>query len=306
MGLGAFFQKLKDGLAKTRAVFTEKVKTLLLGSRLDADTLEQLEELMIAADLGVELTTHVIDRLNTQCKNKEFTKDDDIIQLLRQEIRATLDTGDTALHFATQKPTIILIAGVNGSGKTTSIAKLTNYLRKQGKTVLLCAGDTFRAAAVEQLSIWAERLGVEIVKQATGADPAAVCFTAVDAGISRGVDVILIDTAGRLHTQTNLMNELEKIRRIVERKIPGAPHETLLVIDATTGQNGIQQAKQFNASVKVTGLILSKLDGTAKGGVIVQIKKALGIPVKFIGMGEHIDALQPFDPDAFVDALLES
>ncbi|MFC1587236.1 signal recognition particle-docking protein FtsY [Planctomycetota bacterium] len=299
------FKKLKDGLSKTRKAFTEKVKILLQGRRLDDDTLGELEELMVSSDMGVGLSMEVIEGLAGKYKNKEFTQEDDILGILKQEIRVYLGQADREMAFATSGPTVILVAGVNGSGKTTSIAKIAAMLKQQGHKVMVAAGDTFRAAAVEQLSIWAERVGVDIVKHQTGADPAAVCFDALDAACARDIDVVIVDTAGRLHTQVNLMNELQKINRVIKNKIPDAPHETLLVLDATTGQNGLQQAKKFDDAIDISGLILAKLDGTAKGGVVIVIEKELDIPLKFIGTGENLEDFARFDPDEFVDALFD-
>ena len=237
------------------------------------------------------------------CKRGEVKGEDDVRLAMRRILLEKIGQEDAEIQFV-HKPTVILVVGVNGSGKTTSIAKLAHRFQNQGKKVLLGAGDTFRAAASDQLEIWAQRNGCDIVKQKPGADPAAVAFDAVDAGIARDADVVIIDTAGRLHTQSNLMKELDKVRRVIDRRLPGAPHETWLVLDATNGQNAIQQAKLFTASVAVTGLIVAKLDGTARGGAIFTIKEALGLPVRYIGTGEQLELLEPFDPEAFVDAIV--
>jgi len=300
MGL---FDRLKERLVKTRTALSDGITGLFRGGRpIDQALLDQLEELLYTADLGpvaAEVTTELA-RLH---KRGEVKGEDDVREALRKILFARIRQEDAEIQLD-HKPTVILVVGVNGSGKTTTIAKLAHRFQKQGKRVLLGAGDTFRAAASDQLDIWAQRNGCEIVKQKPGADPAAVAYDAVDAGIARGVDVVLIDTAGRLHTQTNLMAELDKVRRVIERRLPGAPHETWLVLDGTNGQNAIQQAKLFTASVAVTGLIVAKLDGTARGGAVFAIQGALGLPVRYIGTGEQLELLEPFDPEAFVDAIV--
>lgn len=300
MGL---FDRLKDRLAKTRTALSDGITGLFRGGRpIDQALLDQLEELLYTADLGpvaAEVTTELA-RLH---KRGEVKGEDDVREALRRILFERIRQEDGEIQLV-HKPTVILVVGVNGSGKTTSIAKLAHRFQKQGKKVLLGAGDTFRAAAADQLDIWAQRNGCEIVKQKPGADPAAVAYDAVDAGIARGADVVLIDTAGRLHTQSNLMAELDKVRRVIERRLPGAPHETWLVLDGTNGQNAIQQAKLFTASVAVTGLIVAKLDGTARGGAVFAIQGALGLPVRYIGTGEQLELLEPFDPQAFVDAIV--
>ncbi len=300
MGL---FDRLKDRLVKTRTALSDGITGLFRGGRpIDQALLDQLEELLYTADLGpvaAEVTTELA-RLH---KRGEVKGEDDVREALRRILFERIRQEDGEIQLV-QKPTVILVVGVNGSGKTTSIAKLAHRFQKQGKKVLLGAGDTFRAAAADQLDIWAQRNGCEIVKQKPGADPAAVAYDAVDAGIARGADVVLIDTAGRLHTQSNLMAELDKVRRVIERRMPGAPHETWLVLDGTNGQNAIQQAKLFTASVAVTGLIVAKLDGTARGGAVFAIQGALGLPVRYIGTGEQLELLEPFDPQAFVDAIV--
>ena len=300
MGL---FDRLKDRLVKTRTALSDGITGLFRGGRpIDQALLDQLEELLYTADLGpvaAEVTTELA-RLH---KRGEVKGEDDVREALRRILFERIRQEDGEIQLV-HKPTVILVVGVNGSGKTTSIAKLAHRFQKQGKKVLLGAGDTFRAAAADQLDIWAQRNGCEIVKQKPGADPAAVAYDAVDAGIARGADVVLIDTAGRLHTQSNLMAELDKVRRVIERRMPGAPHETWLVLDGTNGQNAIQQAKLFTASVAVTGLIVAKLDGTARGGAVFAIQGALGLPVRYIGTGEQLELLEPFDPQAFVDAIV--
>lgn len=306
--LKSIFGKVKQGLAKTRDTFIGGLRSLLLGKRLDEDLIRQLEAKLISADVGVKTTMRLVKGVREAYRSGKMQTGDEVLAYLKDELKTMWPEQDRALRFAdagSGKPTVILVAGVNGAGKTTSIAKLTKSLRDSGKTVLLGACDTFRAGAVRQLEIWSERLGVEVVKGQQGGDPAAVAFDACDAALARGVDVLVLDTAGRLHTQESLMRELGKIREIVARKIPGGPHETLLVLDATTGQNAVRQAEEFGRAVTVTGIFLAKLDGTAKGGVVIAIHDATGIPVKFVGVGERPEDVQPFDPEAFVEALFE-
>ncbi|HTN01541.1 signal recognition particle-docking protein FtsY [Planctellipticum variicoloris] len=308
-----WFDKLKQGLQKTRQLLQTDVRDLFrAGEILDEDRLEQFEARLIRTDMGVLAAGEIVEELRKRYLGRTVNVDEvwetvrgKLKELLRgsEEIAWDPDKPLSPLTFSDQKPTVILVSGVNGTGKTTSIAKLAKLLTSQGKSVMLAAGDTFRAAAVEQLAMWAERLGCQIVTRPSGADPASVAFAGCDEAVKAGVDVVLIDTAGRLHNQANLMKELEKITRVVEKRIPGAPHESLLVIDATTGQNGLNQAKAFSAAVRCTGIVLSKLDGTAKGGVTVAIRQAMGIPVKYVGVGEQIDDLELFNPDRFVDAL---
>ncbi|MCK5577995.1 MAG: signal recognition particle-docking protein FtsY, partial [Planctomycetes bacterium] len=258
------------------------------------------------ADMGVETSLKIIEDLKSAYKEGKLTGVEQVIDYLKLDLKTSLKETKAALNLSTTPPTVILVAGVNGTGKTTSIAKLAYLFQQEKKKVLLAASDTFRAAAIDQLAVWSDRIGVEIVRHQPGADPGAVAFDAAEAALARQVDYLIVDTAGRLHTKTNLMKELTKIKNVLAKKIPGAPHETLLVLDATTGQNAIIQAKQFNEAVPVTGLFLAKLDGTAKGGIIVAIKNQLNIPVKFIGLGEKSDDLEPFDADKFVDALFAS
>ena len=300
------FDRLKAGLAKTRKHFAGKLKSVFsLGRAIDESLLEDLEEALLLSDVGPNTTEQLLEAVRSGKSRGRLTTADDVQAFLQVEIAERLHVGGTELARCSDGPTIVLVCGVNGSGKTTSIGKLTNYLRKQGHTVVLGAADTFRAAAVEQLTIWSERNGVDIIKQATGADPAAVAFDACKAGLARKADYVIIDTAGRLHTQENLMQELGKIRRVTGKAVEGAPHEVLLVLDATTGQNALRQAELFNETADVTGLFVSKLDGTAKGGAVVAIRDILDVPVKFIGLGEQIDDIAPFDPDAFAAALFE-
>lgn len=308
-----WFDKLKSGLQKTRQILFTDVRDLLKsGDILTEDHLEKFGARLIRTDMGVAAADQIVAELRTkylgrtvQIEDLWKTVQDQLKQILRGSEGVTWNPDQilSPLKMATSGPTVILVAGVNGTGKTTSIAKLAKLFTSQKKKVLLAAGDTFRAAAVEQLTMWAERLGCPIVTKPAGTDPASVAFAGCDEGANLGVDVIIIDTAGRLHNQTNLMKELEKIRRVVDKRIPGAPHESLLVIDATTGQNGLVQAKAFSEAVQCTGIVLSKLDGTAKGGVTVAIRQSMGIPVKYVGVGEQIDDLELFNPDRFVEAL---
>ena len=299
-------EKLRTGLSKTRHKFSRSFRALLtVGRKIDDDLLEELEATLIGADVGVKTTSRIIDDLREAYKEKRIERAEQILEFLKTEMKSYWPETDRSLHFAPSGATVILVAGVNGTGKTTSVAKLAWLLSQSGKKVILAAADTFRAAAVEQLTIWSERTGVEIVKHQTGADPGAVAFDACDAALARKADVLLVDTAGRLHTQDHLMRELSKIRRVVERKIPGAPHEVLLVLDATTGQNAISQAQSFSEAIQVTGLILAKLDGTARGGIVVAIRDQVSLPVKFIGIGEKPEDIEPFDPEIFVEALFE-
>ncbi|MFL5342235.1 MAG: signal recognition particle-docking protein FtsY [Gemmataceae bacterium] len=294
-------QKLKQGLARTRGVFSGIAQLFGLRGKVDQNFLDQLERQLILADVGTAATAEIVDGVRQSFLDKEITGD--VKEFVQSHLRDMLTGPSEGLTYAPEKPTVVMIAGVNGSGKTTSIAKLVKRCQGEGKKVLLAACDTFRAAAVEQLTIWSERLGCEIVKNATGSDPASVAHDACDKAKARGYDVLIVDTAGRLHTQAHLMRELEKIRRVVAKAILGAPHEVLLVLDATTGQNAITQAEMFSKAVQCTGIILSKLDGSAKGGTIFAIKQKLGLPVKFIGVGEKLDDLEPFDPDTYVEAL---
>ncbi len=296
-------QHLAAGLAKTRQRLLGSLRSLLAGRSIDADLLDELEEQLITADIGVATATRIRADLEAAHRDRRLQKGEDVIEFLKAEMKQYWPEADRSVHLADSPPTVILVAGINGSGKTTSAAKLGYQFKTEGKKVCLAAADTFRAAAVEQLSIWAERIGVDIVKGSGGADPAAVAFDACDAATARGADVLLVDTAGRLHTQDNLMRELTKIRNVVAKKIPGAPHEVLLVLDATTGQNAISQARVFMQAVDVTGIFLAKLDGTAKGGIVVAIQNELKLPVKFVGIGEKPADVEPFDPESFVEAL---
>jgi fused signal recognition particle receptor len=293
--------KIKKGLSKTRGVFTGIAQLFRIRGRVDRDFLAQLEERLYLADVGTAATSEIIGQVRQSFLDKEITGD--VEAFVKQQLKGLLHSGDTGIHYNLAGPTVIMIAGVNGSGKTTSIAKLARLLQEQGRKVMVAACDTFRAAAVEQLTIWSQRIGCEIVKNQQGSDPASVAHDACERAKARQSDVVIVDTAGRLHTQAHLMRELEKIHRVVGKQIEGAPHEVLLVLDATTGQNAIVQAESFKKAVQCTGIILAKLDGTAKGGAIFGIKQKLGLPVKFIGIGEQLDDLEPFDPEAYVEAL---
>jgi fused signal recognition particle receptor len=298
----AIFDKIKQGLAKTRGVFSGVASLFRLKGRVDKDFLGELEKRLYLADVGTFATTEIVDRVRRAYLDKEITGD--VEAFVKQQLKELISSGDGAdLRFNPSGPTVIMVAGVNGSGKTTSIAKLAYKLKSDGKKVMVAACDTFRAAAVEQLTIWSERIGCEIVKNQQGSDPASVAHDACERAKARGFDVLIVDTAGRLHTQTHLMRELEKIYRIVTKQIEGAPHEVLLVLDATTGQNAIAQAESFKKTVQCSGVILAKLDGTAKGGSIFAIKQKLNLPVKFVGVGEKLDDLEPFDADGYVEAL---
>jgi fused signal recognition particle receptor len=297
--------KLKSALRKTATVLNTDVRTLFVpGRQIDEKMLAELEEKFLQADIGVKNVERIIGEIRANWRAGKIRNGEEAERIIREQFLAGWPPEDREIHFAPSGPTVILVAGINGAGKTTSIAKLAWLLKNQmNKKVMVCASDTFRAAAVEQLSIWAQRLGVEIVKHRMGSDPAAVAYDACEAAKARGFDVLIVDTAGRLHTQENLMRELTKIRDVVARRIDGAPHEVLLVLDATTGQNAIAQAKNFAAAISVTGIILAKLDGTAKGGVVFSIRDQLSIPVKFIGLGETPQDIETFDPIRFAAAL---
>jgi fused signal recognition particle receptor len=294
----------KERLGKTRDKISSSLSAILsIGRNIDDDLLDELEETLIKDDIGVETTGKLITDLREAYKNRQIGKTEDIVPFLKERIKNYWPHQDSQLKIAVSGPTVILVAGVNGSGKTTSIAKLAYILSRDNKKVIVAACDTFRAAAVEQLSIWAKRIGVEIVKHQMGSDPAAVAFDACEAAIARNVDYLILDTAGRLHTQKDLMKQLIKIRDVVSRKIEGSPNEVLLVLDGTTGQNAIAQAKMFTEAISVSGIFLAKLDGTARGGIVIAIKDQLNIPVKFIGLGEKPEDIAEFNPDTFVEAL---
>ena len=294
----------KERLGKTRDKISSSLSAVLtLGRDINDELLDKLEETLISDDIGVETTEMLVEDLREAYRNRRILKTEDIIPFLKEHIKGYWPHRDRQLHSAESGPTVILVAGVNGSGKTTSIAKLAHILSRNGEKVIVAACDTFRAAAVEQLTIWADRIGVQIVKHKSGSDPAAVAFDACEAAVARNVDFLILDTAGRLHTQKDLMRQLTKIRDVVARKIPGTPNEVMLVLDATTGQNAISQAKLFTEAIDVTGIFLAKLDGTARGGIVIAIKDQLDIPVKFIGLGETPEDIAEFDPDVFVEAL---
>jgi fused signal recognition particle receptor len=301
MVFGSFWGKLKQGLTKTRELFGGLATLFRLRGRVDNAFLDELEKTLYRADLGSSATTQIVDRVRQAFQDKEITGDVEVF--VKQQLKELLNSPQHGISYAASGPTVVMVAGVNGSGKTTSIAKLAKRCMDDGKKVIVAACDTFRAAAVEQLTIWSQRLGCDIVKTTQGSDPASVAHDACEKAKARGFDVLIVDTAGRLHTQAHLMRELEKIRRVVQKQIPGAPHEVLLVLDATSGQNAIVQAESFKKAVECTGIILAKLDGTAKGGAIFAIKRKLGLPVKFIGVGEKLDDLEVFDPEAYVEAL---
>ena len=297
----------KERLGKTRDRISSSLTTVLsIGRKIDDELLDELEETLISDDLGVETTERLITELRQAYRSRKISRSEDIIPFLKEHMKGYWPPADRQLHTAPSGPTVILVAGVNGTGKTTSIAKLAYIFHRNGQKVIVAACDTFRAAAVEQLTIWAERIGVQIVKHQAGSDPAAVAFDACQAALARDTDVLILDTAGRLHTKKDLMMQLTKIRDVVARKIPGAPHEVLLVLDATTGQNAISQAQLFTEAIHVTGIFLAKLDGTARGGIVIAIKDKLNIPVKFIGLGEKPEDIAEFDPGNFVEALFEA
>jgi fused signal recognition particle receptor len=301
MAFRAIWGKIKQGLAKTRTLFGGLAKLFRLGGRVDKAFLAELEKTLYRADVGSAATTQIVEQVRQAFEDKEITGD--VEDFVKKQLMDLLASPKSGIQYAATGPTVVMIAGVNGSGKTTSIAKLAKRFMDDGKKVMVAACDTFRAAAVEQLTIWSQRLGCEIVKNAQGSDPASVAHDACEKAKARGFDVLIVDTAGRLHTQTHLMRELEKIRRVVQKQIEGAPHEVLLVLDATSGQNAIMQAESFKKAVECTGIILAKLDGTAKGGAIFGIKQKLDLPVKFIGVGESLDDLAPFDAEGYVEAL---
>lgn len=312
MGLfKAAISKIKQGLSKTREVLVDSFRSIILGRKLDESLILDIQRALLQADVGVAVTDKLITGLRRDTLDGKLTKGEDALVYLKRELKSLWPPENRALNFAPPGagiPTVILVTGINGAGKTTSIAKLCHELRADGKTVLLAACDTFRAGAVRQLEIWAERLGVEVVKGQQGGDPAAVAFDACKAALARKVDVLILDTAGRLHTQDPLMRQLTKIRSVVSRQIPGpptAPHETLLVLDATAGQNALRQAEEFSKAADVTGIFLAKLDGTAKGGIVIAIQNATKIPVKFIGVGEKPEDIEPFEPDSFIEAMFE-
>ena len=301
----SFLDRMKEAVSRTRENLAERIEDAVsFNKEIDRNTLDDLEATLIGADLGTTTTHEVLDKLREKADRKQIKNVEELKRLLKEELLAILTAANSQpVQKVDSTPEVILVVGVNGTGKTTTIGKLAQVFRAQGKTVLMCAADTFRAAAIEQLEIWGQRTGTEVIKTRAGGDPAAVLFDALQAANARKTDYVVVDTAGRLHTKTNLMAELEKMRRTAQRIVPGAPHETLLVMDATTGQNGLQQARLFTEAAGVTGIVLTKLDGTAKGGVVVAISRELGVPVRYVGVGEKAGDLLPFDSKEFVDSL---
>jgi len=300
----SFLDRMKQAVTKTRESLSERIEDIVsIGKEIDRDTLDDLEATLIAADLGTTTTHEILEKLRDKADRKQIKDVGELKRLLKEEIAAILTGAEKPVKKVDAPPEVILVVGVNGTGKTTTIGKLAQTLRGQGKTVLLCAADTFRAAAIEQLEVWGQRTGTEVIKTKPGGDPAAVLYDALSAAKSRSTDYVIVDTAGRLHTKSNLMAELEKMRRSATKLVPNAPHETLLVMDATTGQNGLQQARLFTQSAGVTGIVLTKLDGTAKGGVVVAISRELGLPVRYVGVGEKAGDLLPFNASDFVESL---
>ena len=301
----SFLDRMKEAVSRTRENLAERIEDAVsFNKEIDRNTLDDLEATLIGADLGTTTTHEVLEKLREKADRKQIKDVDELKRLLKEELLAILTAANSQpVQKVDGTPEVILVVGVNGTGKTTTIGKLAQVFRSQGKNVLMCAADTFRAAAIEQLEIWGQRTGTEVIKTKAGGDPAAVLFDALQAATARKTDYVVVDTAGRLHTKTNLMAELEKMRRTAQRIVPGAPHETLLVMDATTGQNGLQQARLFTEAAGVTGIVLTKLDGTAKGGVVVAISRELGVPVRYVGVGEKAGDLLPFDPKELVDSL---
>lgn len=301
----SFLDRMKEAVTRTRENLSERIEEIVpFNKEIDRATLDDLEAVLLTADLGTATTQDVLQKLREKADRKQIGNAAELKRLLKEELLSILNSANgSPVRNVEGTPEVILVVGVNGTGKTTTIGKLSQVFRSQGKSVLLCAADTFRAAAIEQLEIWGQRTGTEVIRTKPGGDPAAVLYDALQAATSRHSDYVIVDTAGRLHTKTNLMTELEKMHRTAERIVPGAPHETLLVMDATTGQNGLQQARLFTQSAGVTGIVLTKLDGTAKGGVVVAISRELGIPVRYVGVGEKAGDLLPFDPKEFVDSL---
>ncbi|HXI43070.1 MAG TPA: signal recognition particle-docking protein FtsY [Bryobacteraceae bacterium] len=302
----SLLERLKSGVEKTRAGLVTRLEDALAGRKeIDADLLDELEYTLVSADIGIKTTTEILERIRQQVDRKMVGDASELRGLIRQHLLEILQATERPLPHVDQPPAVVMVVGVNGAGKTTSIGKLASRYKAEGRSVLLCAADTFRAAAIEQLEIWGERTATEVIRQKPGADPSAVLFDALHAARARSVDYVIIDTAGRLQTKANLMAELEKMRRTASRVIPGAPHEVLLVLDATTGQNGLEQARRFTETSGVTGIVLAKLDGTAKGGVVIAIARELNLPIRYVGIGEKIDDLVPFDPEKFIASLFE-
>jgi fused signal recognition particle receptor len=302
----SLLERLKAGVQKTRTGLMEKIDDAVHGRKaIDAAVLEELEYALITADLGAKTTAEILERIRERVSRQQVGDAAELKKLIREHLLSVLRSADREMPEVATPPTVVMVVGVNGAGKTTSIGKLTHRLQKDGRTVMMCAADTFRAAAIEQLEVWAQRTGCEFIHQQAGSDPSAVLFDALQSAKARKTDVLIVDTAGRLHTKANLMAELEKMRRTAQRVIPDAPHEVLLVIEATTGQNGLEQARKFTETAEVTGIILTKLDGTAKGGVVVAISRELSVPIRYVGVGEQLDDLLPFDPEQFIASLFD-
>ncbi len=296
--------RLKAGIEKTRTGLADKLEDALSGKKeIDADVLDELEYALITADIGVKTTAEILDQIRLRVDRKQLGNAQELKGLIREHLLEVLQANDRPMQRVASPPAVVMVVGVNGAGKTTTIGKLAQRFKDEGRTVLLCAADTFRAAAIEQLEVWGARTNTDVIRQKTGADPSAVLFDALHAAKARKVDYVIVDTAGRLHTKDNLMAELEKMRRTTQKVIPSAPHEVLLVLDGTTGQNGLEQARKFTESSGVTGIVLTKLDGTAKGGVIVAISRELGLPIRYVGVGEQVGDLLPFNPETFIDSL---
>ncbi|MEP6536317.1 MAG: signal recognition particle-docking protein FtsY [Bryobacteraceae bacterium] len=296
--------RLKAGIEKTRTGLADKLEDALAGKKeIDADVLDELEYALITADIGVKTTTEILDAIKLRVDRRQLGNVQELKGLIREHLLEVLQANDRPMPRVAEPPAVVMVVGVNGAGKTTTIGKLAQRFKDEGRTVLLCAADTFRAAAIEQLEVWGTRTGTDVIRQKTGSDPSAVLFDALHAARARKIDYLIVDTAGRLHTKDNLMAELEKMRRTTQKVIPSAPHEVLLVLDGTTGQNGLEQARKFTESSGVTGIVLTKLDGTAKGGVVVSITRELGLPIRYVGVGEQVGDLLPFDPETFIDSL---
>ncbi|HET8547663.1 MAG TPA: signal recognition particle-docking protein FtsY, partial [Bryobacteraceae bacterium] len=302
----SLLDRLKAGIEKTRAGISDRLEDVFAGRReIDADVLDELEYALITADIGVKTTSEILEQIRLRVDRRQAGDVESVKALIREHLLEVLQAQDRPLPRVTEPPAVVMVVGVNGGGKTTTIGKLARLYKDEGHSVLLCAADTFRAAAIEQLEVWGERTGTEVVRQKPGADPSSVVFDALQAAKARNVDYVIVDTAGRLHTKENLMAELEKMRRTSKKVVPDAPHEVLLVIDATTGQNGLEQARRFTESSGVTGIVLTKLDGTAKGGVVVAITRELALPIRYVGVGEKPDDLLPFDPESFVNSIFD-
>ena len=302
----SLLERLKAGVEKTRSGFVDRIEEAITGKKqIDADLLDELEYALITADIGVRTATEILDNIRTRVSRNLVGDVTELKSLIRENLLEVLQSVDRPMARVSEPPAVVMVVGVNGAGKTTTIGKLTQRFKSEGRSVLLCAADTFRAAAIEQLEVWGERTDTEVIRQKQGADPSSVMFDALQAAKARGTDYVIVDTAGRLHTKDNLMAELEKMRRTAKKVIPDAPHEVLLVLDATTGQNGLEQARKFTETSGVTGIVLTKLDGTAKGGVVVAITRELGLPIRYVGVGEKVDDLLPFDPETFINSLFQ-